>query len=223
MLIAAGCVSCQPTLEPPTGHFCPEVNVTYSCHDSQVMAMAWFAEPYFSGNQGIKYAPGFTTNVTRKRGDYFYTQATSFSVDMEKNMFLSVTTTLTVITSGLENGTNITCLTTRGGGSSILYFAGNGLKIIGIASHILAAFLLLDVPHWKNMSKIFLENNATATIELGDMFYGGGFPIVRVPGSYMRLLTGSLYKTVYFLTVSFTGCFMCIANNDVMKRSSSSS
>ena len=177
MLIAAGCVSCQPTLEPPTGHFCPEVNVTYSCHDSQVMAMAWFAEPYFSGNQGIKYAPGFTTNVTRKRGDYFYTQATSFSVDMEKNMFLSMTTTLTVITSGLENGTNITCLTTRGGGSSILYFAGNGLKIIWIASHILAAFLLLDVPHWKNMSKIFLENNATATIELGDMFYGGGVPI----------------------------------------------
>ena len=92
--------------------------------------MAWFAEPYFSGNQGIKYAAGFTTNVTKKRGDYFYTQATSFSVGMEKNMFLSVTTTLTVITSGLENGTNITCLTTRGGGlklvsSSILYFAGS--------------------------------------------------------------------------------------------------
>ena len=36
---------------------------------------------------------------------------------------------------------------------------------------------------------------------------------------YMRLLTVSLYKTVYFLTVSLTKskCFMCIANNDVMK------
>ena len=48
-------------------------------------------------------------------------------------------------------------------------------------------------------------------------------PAPVVPGSYMRLLTVLLYKTVYFLTVSFTGCFMCIANNDVMKRSSSSS
>ena len=27
------------------------------------------------------------------------------------------------------------------------------------------------------MSKIFLENNTAATIELGDMFYGGGVPI----------------------------------------------
>ena len=66
-----------------------------------------------------------------KKGEYFYSKATNFSVDMEEKTFLSVTTTLTVITSGLENGTNITCLTTSGGGvrlvsSSILYFAGNG-------------------------------------------------------------------------------------------------
>ena len=130
MLIAAGFVTCQPSVEPPTGHFCPEVNVTYTCHDSLVTAMTWFAEPYFSGNQGIKYAPGFTTDETMKKGDYFYTQATSFSVDIEKNTFMNVTTTLTVVTSGLENGTNILCLTTRGGGlklvsSSILYFAGS--------------------------------------------------------------------------------------------------
>ena len=131
MLILTVCVNCQPTLEPPTGHFCPEVNVTYTCHDSLVTTMTWFAEPYFSANQGIKYAPGFTTDETMKKGGYFYSKATNFSVDMEEKTFLSVTTTLTVITSGLENGTNITCLTTRGGGlklvsSSILYFAGNG-------------------------------------------------------------------------------------------------
>ena len=129
MLILTVCVNCQPTLEPPTGLFCPEVNVTYTCHDSLVTAMTWFAEPYFSGNQGIKYAPGFTTDETMKKGDYFFSKATNFSVDMEKNMFLSVTTTLTVITSGLENGTNIRCLTTRSSlklvSSSILYFAGN--------------------------------------------------------------------------------------------------
>ena len=90
--------------------------------------MAWFAEPYL-GNQGIQYAPGFTSNETMKKEDTFYTQATSFSVDTETEKFISVTTILTVITSGIENGTNITCVTYRGGyplvSSSILYFAGN--------------------------------------------------------------------------------------------------
>ena len=57
MLILTVCVNCQPTLESPTGLFCPEVNVTYTCRDSLVTAMTWFAEPYFSVNQGIKYAP----------------------------------------------------------------------------------------------------------------------------------------------------------------------
>ena len=66
MLILTVCVNCQPTLEPPTGLFCPEVNVTYTCHDSLVMAMTWFAEPYFSGNQGIKYAPVTITNEERR-------------------------------------------------------------------------------------------------------------------------------------------------------------
>ena len=131
MLILTVCVNCQPTLESPTGIFCPEVNVTYTCHDSLVTAMTWFAEPYFSGNQGIKYAPVSITNETMKKGDYFFSKATNFSVNFETEKFESVMTTLTVVTSGLENGTNITCLTTRGGGlkivsSSLLYFAGNG-------------------------------------------------------------------------------------------------
>ena len=95
--------------------------------------MRWFAEPYFSGNQGIKYVPGFTSNETIKKEDSFYSQATSFSVDMGTTEFVSVTTILIVITSGIENGTNITCLTYRGGdqmvSSSVLYFAGNYLKI----------------------------------------------------------------------------------------------
>ena len=131
MLILTVSVNCQPTLEPPTGLFCPEVNVTYTCHDSLVTAMSWFAEPYFSGNQGIKYAPVSITDETMKKGDYFFSKATNFSVNFETEKFEIVMTTLTVVTGGLENGTNITCLTTRGGGlklvsSSLLYFAGNG-------------------------------------------------------------------------------------------------
>ena len=53
---------------------------------------------------------------------------------METEKFISVTTILTVITSGIENGTNITCVTYRGGyplvSSSIL---GNDLKVTVLA------------------------------------------------------------------------------------------
>ena len=52
-----------------------------------------------------------------------------------------MTTILTVITSGIENGTNITCLTYRGGyplvSSAVLYFAGNDLKVTVIAIAVL--------------------------------------------------------------------------------------
>ncbi|CAI8056316.1 hypothetical protein GBAR_LOCUS30677 [Geodia barretti] len=150
----------QPTLEPPTGYFCPNVNITYTCHDSQVTEMTWFAEPYFSGNQGIRYA-AVSINQTKNIGDSFYTQATSFSVDIETEKFISVTTILTVITRGIENGTNITCLTYRGGyplvSSSILYFA--------------------DLPRWKNTSVIICRENNIAVLELEDMYDGGGVPI----------------------------------------------
>ena len=133
----------QPTLEPPTGYFCPNVNVTYTCHDSNVTTMAWYAEPHIPKNQGIQYAPGFTSNESMKKDDSFYSQATNFS--MEAGRFVSVTTILTVITSGIENGTNITCLTYRGGyplvSSSIHYFAGNDLKVTVIA----IAMLLLQI------------------------------------------------------------------------------
>ena len=141
----SGSVSGQPNLEPPTGYFCPNVNVTYTCHDSNVSSMTWYAEPYISRSLGIQYAPGFTSNESMKKYDSFYAQAINFSVDIETEMFISVTTILTVITSGIENGTNITCLTYRGGyplvSSSILYFAGNDIKITVIA----IAMLLLQI------------------------------------------------------------------------------
>ena len=127
----------QPTLEPPTDYFCPDVNVTYTCHDSNVSSMTWHAEPHISRSLGIQYAPGFTSNESMKKYDSFYSQATNFSVDIETGKFISVTTILTVIASGIENGTNITCLTYRGGyplvSSSILYFAGNEMKVTVIA------------------------------------------------------------------------------------------
>ena len=85
-----------------------------------------------------------------KKYDSFYTQATNFSVDIETEKFISVTTILTVITSGIENGTNITCVTYRGGyplvSSSILYFAGNDPKIGNFDSY---NYAFLDLLCWK--------------------------------------------------------------------------
>ncbi|CAI8001986.1 hypothetical protein GBAR_LOCUS3294, partial [Geodia barretti] len=77
-LLPKGSISGQPTLVPPTGYFCPNVNVTYTCHDSNVTSMTWFAE---NRNRGIPYVPGFTSNESMKKYDSFYTQATNFSVD----------------------------------------------------------------------------------------------------------------------------------------------
>ncbi|CAI8040829.1 hypothetical protein GBAR_LOCUS22704 [Geodia barretti] len=151
----------QPTLDPPTGYFCPDVNVTYTCHDSNVTTMTWYAEPHISG-PGILYVPGYTSE-SMKKYDGFYAQITNFSEDIETEKFISVTTILTVITSGIENGngTNITCVTYRGGyplvSSSVIYFA--------------------DLPRWNNTPEIIWQGNNTAVLELGDMFDGGGVPI----------------------------------------------
>ena len=140
----------QPTLVPPTGYFCPNANVTYTCHDSNVTTMTWHAEPYISRSLGIQYAPGFTSNESMKKDDSFYTQATNFSEDIATEKFISVTTILTVIASGIENGTNITCLTYRGGyplvSSSVIYFVGNEIKVTVIA---IAALLIQISPAGK--------------------------------------------------------------------------
>ena len=122
-------------MEPQTGHFCPDVNVTYICHDSNVTVMAWYADPYL-GKQGIPYVPGYIRNETMMKNGMFYAQATNFSEDIETGEFISVTTILIVIVGGIENGTNIRCLTVRDGyrlvSSSILYFAGNDFQVTAI-------------------------------------------------------------------------------------------
>ena len=126
-------VSGSPTLYPPTHFICPTVmNVTYTCHDSQVDFLSWSAHPYFLGNRAYFYAPGGGTEA-RRITEYFYTEATSVDVDVENRTFVDVTTTLRVVTSGVQNGTNISCITYRGDesrlSSSVLYFAGNHKRV----------------------------------------------------------------------------------------------
>ena len=83
----------KPILEPSTTFFCPNVNVTYSCHATNVDLVSWTAYPYFYGNGRVLYAPGLT-NTLRKISDNFYTEATNVTEDLVNE----VTTVLTVIT-----------------------------------------------------------------------------------------------------------------------------
>ena len=124
-----GSESRQPSLEPPTGFFCPDVNLTYTCHDDQVDLMSWSAEPYFTRN----YSPGLiyvnNESVVFVEGtNNNFTSSLTIVYNSNNIDVANITTTLTVITRGLGNGTNITCLTYRrvekSQSFSILYFAG---------------------------------------------------------------------------------------------------
>ena len=122
-------VSNKPILESPTTFFCPNVNVTYTCHATNVDLMSWTAYPYFYGNGRVPYGPGLT-NTLRKISDNFYTEATNVNEDLVNEKFVEVATVLTVITSGLQNGTNISCRSHGEVGAelnvsySLLYFTG---------------------------------------------------------------------------------------------------
>ena len=136
LLPVAGCigsVSGKLTLEPPTVFFCPDVNVTYTCHDDQVDLMSWSAEPYFTEND-ILYSPGliYVNNESvvfiEGTNKNFISSLMTIVYNSDNTEVANITTTLTVITRSLENGTNITCLTNRrlkkSQSFSILYFAG---------------------------------------------------------------------------------------------------
>ena len=132
LLSVAGCigsVSGKLTLEPPTGYFCADVNVTYTCHDDQVDLMSWSAKPYFTEND-ILYSPGliYVNNESVVFCKNFTSSLMTIVYNSDNIEVANITTTLTVITRGLGNGTNITCLTNRrlnrSQSFSLLYFAG---------------------------------------------------------------------------------------------------
>ena len=137
LLSVAGCigsVSGKLTLEPPTGFFCPDVNVTYTCHDDQVDLMTWSAKPYFTEND-ILYSPGliYVNNESvvfiEGTNKNFISSLMTIVYNSDNIEVANITTTLTVITRGLGNATNITCLTNRrlniSQSFSLLYFAGS--------------------------------------------------------------------------------------------------
>ena len=119
-LACAGTISfvCgQPILQPPTLRVCPNEIVTYTCYDRQILAIDWIAEPYITAMDPIKYIASTATlevdSQPINRTDYL--SATLVNVtQLNITMGLAdLTTSLRVITDGLENGTNITCQTTK--------------------------------------------------------------------------------------------------------------
>ena len=119
-------VSGQPTLRPESIYACPNETVTFTCHDSHVVAIQWQLDMYIGaqitfsssqpvGSQEMVYMDMISANLS---------EVTSMNGSLA-----NITTTLTIITNGLLNKTNISCLTANDDNeitksSSIIYFAG---------------------------------------------------------------------------------------------------
>ena len=128
----AGFVHGQPTLQPGTDYYCPQVNetLTFFCNDSRIFEIEWIVEGYISPDYPIRYAAslglaaqsqsptiignftGRLINITEERGD-----------------IANMITELVVDIHGLNNGTNITCRTLGITGhdeysSSVIYYSG---------------------------------------------------------------------------------------------------
>ena len=124
----------EPTLMPPTLHVCPNEIVTYTCYDRQIVAMYWIAEPYITAFDPITYtastAPLDLGSPPINHTDHFSASLLNFTHYNMTTQLGDLTTSLIVITDGLENGTNITCQTTRkmitsrSTSTSTIYFAG---------------------------------------------------------------------------------------------------
>ena len=125
----------QPTLKPPTLHVCPNEIVTYTCYDRQIEAIDWIAEPYITAIDPIKYIASTATqehgSAPINRTEFYATLVNVTQLNMTTGL-ADLTTSLRVITDGLENGTIITCQTTKinngisslSKSTSTLYFAG---------------------------------------------------------------------------------------------------
>ena len=105
----------QPILQPPTFHVCPNEIVTYTCYDRQIEAMDWIAGPYITAFDPIKYtastAPLDLGSPPINHTNHFYASLLNITQYNMTTRSGDLTTSLIVITDGLENGTNITCQT----------------------------------------------------------------------------------------------------------------
>ena len=101
---------------PPTLHVCPNEIVTYTCYDRQILAIDWIPEPYITAIDPIKYiaSTAILEHGSRpiNRTEFYATLVNVTQLNMTTGL-ADLTTSLRVITDGLETGTIITCQTTK--------------------------------------------------------------------------------------------------------------
>ena len=120
-----GFVCGQRTLEPGTDYYCPNETVTFTCSDSQIIAILWVVPD----ERSIRYVveQGLYIGQTFNRTNRFSSIITN--ITNKNGCVADVTTKLTVDTYGLENGISIKCTTytnntSHESSSSLLYFPG---------------------------------------------------------------------------------------------------
>ena len=96
----------------------------------QSYELIWIVEPHIPRTDPIRYTlVEYLSNPLKNRTSHFFASLINVTnINMEERV-ADMTTSLTVVTNGLENGTNITCLTVTGdlkvsSSSSSLYIAG---------------------------------------------------------------------------------------------------
>ena len=104
----------EPALQPLSFHSCPNESATFTCSDSQVSVMKWEVEPHTMADLSyvasqLMADPGL---LTMNSTDNVLHSTIVF--DRIDENFANMTSTLTVATSGLRNGTNVTCVTLVG-------------------------------------------------------------------------------------------------------------
>ena len=112
---------------------CPNGNITFTCQDNSVSSMERRVEPYFTekGYLTIKYvsqrlAVNDTGTYPMNRSDVVFTHL--INITRINTYVADMTSTLTIVTSGVTNGTKIQCQTVKGRdiplSSTFLYLSG---------------------------------------------------------------------------------------------------
>ena len=101
----------ESTLQPLTHHSCPNESVTFTCSCSQVISVTWEVKPYTDTDSSIAYIPslinGSVPRSVNSSDNNFLSELIYFS-RINKRV-ANMTTSLTVRTAGVRNGTNVTC------------------------------------------------------------------------------------------------------------------
>lgn len=119
----------RAALQPLSFYSCPNESVTFNCTGNNITLMTWDVEPYIGTEVDLSYIPlrlNETVPQTRNNSDHtLYSRIIHFS--RISDILANITTSLTIRTSGVRNGTNITCSTFIGSeknaNNATIYFA----------------------------------------------------------------------------------------------------